>query len=75
MHHFESLPQRLKIHHYYRLLDASQEVRFSQLLDEIMQYAMAIDGIGVAGYETPLQKHARVRTVRRAERRLPGKKS
>lgn len=47
---FESLPQRLKIHHYYRLLDASQEVRFSQLLDEIMQYAMAIDGIGVAGF-------------------------
>ncbi|WP_105216161.1 protein kinase domain-containing protein [Pseudoalteromonas sp. T1lg22] len=47
---FESLAQRLKIHHYYRLLDASQEARFTQLLNEIMQYAMSIDGVGVAGF-------------------------
>ena len=47
---FESLAQRLKIHHYYRLLDASQEARFAQLLNEIMQYAMSIDGVGVAGF-------------------------
>ncbi|WP_105189744.1 protein kinase domain-containing protein [Pseudoalteromonas sp. T1lg48] len=47
---FESLPQRLKVHHYYRLLDASQEARFVQLLNEIMQYAMSIDGVGVAGF-------------------------
>ncbi|MEO2265937.1 protein kinase domain-containing protein [Pseudoalteromonas pernae] len=47
---FESLSQRLKIHHYYRLLDATQESRFRELLNEIMQYAMSIDGVGVAGF-------------------------
>ncbi len=47
---FESLSQRLKIHHYYRLLDATQESRFLELLNEIMQYAMSIDGVGVAGF-------------------------
>ncbi|MFY8274985.1 protein kinase domain-containing protein [Pseudoalteromonas sp. SSDWG2] len=47
---FESLEQRIKIHHYYRLLDASKELRFKELLNEIMQYAMSIDGVGVAGF-------------------------
>ncbi|WP_462158378.1 protein kinase domain-containing protein [Pseudoalteromonas sp. GB56] len=47
---FESLSQRLKIHHYYRLLDATQESKFSELLNEIMQYAMSIEGVGVAGF-------------------------
>ena len=28
---FEALPDRMKIHHYYRLLDASKEVQFKRL--------------------------------------------
>ncbi|MFC3031382.1 serine/threonine protein kinase [Pseudoalteromonas fenneropenaei] len=47
---FESLHNRLKIHHYYRLLDASKEAHFKSLLDRIMQYAMSIQDVGVAGF-------------------------
>lgn len=47
---FESLENRLKIHHYYRLLDASKELQFKTLLDRIMQYAMSIEDVGVAGF-------------------------
>ncbi|TMP41891.1 serine/threonine protein kinase [Pseudoalteromonas citrea] len=47
---FESLPNRLKIHHYYRLLDAEKEAQFELLLARIMQYAMSIDDVGVAGF-------------------------
>ncbi|NOU49443.1 phosphotransferase [Pseudoalteromonas sp. JBTF-M23] len=47
---FESLENRLKIHHYYRLLDASKEAQFKELLNRIMQYAMSIEDVGVAGF-------------------------
>ncbi|CCQ11980.1 Protein kinase [Pseudoalteromonas luteoviolacea B = ATCC 29581] len=47
---FESLEQRLKIHYYYRLLDASKERQFTDLLSRIMQYAMSITDVGVAGF-------------------------
>jgi non-specific serine/threonine protein kinase len=47
---FESVENRLKIHHYYRLLDASKESQFKALLEEIMQYALCIDNFGVAGF-------------------------
>lgn len=47
---FESLHHRLKIHHYYRLLDATKEHEFNLILDKIMQYAMSIEDVGVAGF-------------------------
>ncbi|KAF7786217.1 non-specific serine/threonine protein kinase [Pseudoalteromonas rubra] len=47
---FESLNDRLKIHHYYCLLDASKEREFKVLLTRIMQYAMSIQDFGVAGF-------------------------
>lgn len=47
---FESLENRLKIHHYYRLLDATKERQFKALLEKIMQYAMSINDVGVAGF-------------------------
>ncbi|WP_419148944.1 protein kinase domain-containing protein [Pseudoalteromonas 'SMAR'] len=47
---FESLQDRMKIHYYYRLLDASKEQQFQQLLTTIMQYAVSIQDYGVAGF-------------------------
>ncbi|MCK8102923.1 protein kinase domain-containing protein [Pseudoalteromonas sp. 2CM36K] len=47
---FEALPDRMKIHHYYRLLDASKEVQFKRLLNKLMQYAVNITDVGVAGF-------------------------
>ncbi|MCF2858007.1 serine/threonine protein kinase [Pseudoalteromonas sp. SMS1] len=47
---FESLSDRLKIHYYYRLLDAAQEEKFSSLLREIIQYTVSIQDYGVAGF-------------------------
>lgn len=47
---FESLQNRLKIHHYYRLLDPTKEKEFKALLEKIMQYALCIDDVGVAGF-------------------------
>ncbi|KZN57724.1 protein kinase domain-containing protein [Pseudoalteromonas luteoviolacea] len=47
---FESLSDRLKIHYYYRLLDAAQEEKFSALLREIIQYTVSIQDYGVAGF-------------------------
>nr|WP_247686870.1 serine/threonine protein kinase [Pseudoalteromonas luteoviolacea] len=47
---FESLSDRLKIHYYYRLLDAEQEATFAALLKEIIQYTVSIQDYGVAGF-------------------------
>lgn len=47
---FEAMPQVLKIHHYYRLLDASQEQEFQQLLTQIMAGVAQINGLGVSGF-------------------------
>ncbi len=47
---FESLPERLKIHYYYRLLDAGKEREFRLLLNKLMQYAVSITDVGVAGF-------------------------
>ena len=47
---FEALPDRLKIHHYYRLLDAIKEDEFRRLLNKLMQYAVNITDVGVAGF-------------------------
>ncbi|MDN3377929.1 MULTISPECIES: serine/threonine protein kinase [unclassified Pseudoalteromonas] len=47
---FEALPDRMKIHHYYRLLDANKEDEFKRLLNKLMQYAVSITDVGVAGF-------------------------
>ena len=47
---FEALPDRMKIHHYYRLLDESKELEFKRLLNKLMQYAVNITDVGVAGF-------------------------
>ncbi len=47
---FEALPDRMKIHHYYRLLDANKETEFKRLLNKLMQYAVGIIDVGVAGF-------------------------
>ncbi len=47
---FEALPDRMKIHHYYRLLDATKEDEFKRLLNKLMQYAVSITDVGVAGF-------------------------
>ena len=47
---FEALPDRMKIHHYYRLLDATKDVEFKRLLNKLMQYAVSITDVGVAGF-------------------------
>ncbi|KJY89205.1 serine/threonine protein kinase [Pseudoalteromonas piscicida] len=47
---FESLQDRMKIHYYYRLLDANKEAQFKALLTRIMQYAVSIQDYGVAGF-------------------------
>lgn len=47
---FEALPDRIKIHHYYRLLDATKEPEFKKLLNKLMQYAVNITDVGVAGF-------------------------
>nr|WP_211183561.1 serine/threonine protein kinase [Pseudoalteromonas arctica] len=47
---FEALPDRMKIHHYYRLLDGTKEAQFKRLLNKMMQYAVSITDVGVAGF-------------------------
>ncbi|CAM4293494.1 protein kinase domain-containing protein [Pseudoalteromonas ostreae] len=47
---FEALPDRMKIHHYYRLLDGTKEAQFKRLLNKLMQYAVSITDVGVAGF-------------------------
>ncbi|HBN89635.1 MAG TPA: serine/threonine protein kinase, partial [Rheinheimera sp.] len=56
---FEALPDRMKIHHYYRLLDASKEPEFKRLLSKLMQYAVSITDVGVAGFMKLPYKNAR----------------
>ena len=56
---FESLPERLKIHYDYRLLDITQEVLFKHLLENMMQEVMQINGVGIAGFMKLPYKNAR----------------
>ncbi|MDP4982766.1 protein kinase domain-containing protein [Pseudoalteromonas tunicata] len=46
----ESLPDRLKVHHYYRLLDPTKEQQFNSLLQKIMASIVTITDFGVAGF-------------------------
>lgn len=47
---FEVLPRNLKIHNYYRLLDASQEEAFRALLERILETVKDINGLGICGF-------------------------
>lgn len=47
---FEALPQHLKIHSYYRLLDPAREREFRTLLARILASVNQIEGLGVSGY-------------------------
>jgi non-specific serine/threonine protein kinase len=47
---FEVLPRNLKIHNYYRLLDASQEDRFREHLQRMLSAVSDIRGLGLRGF-------------------------
>ncbi|WFM69761.1 protein kinase [Halomonas sp. CKK8] len=47
---FEALPQHLKIHSHYRLLDPSREEEFRRRLDDILEAVGLIEGLGVSGF-------------------------
>ena len=47
---FEALPQHLKIHSYYRLLDPAKEHEFRTLLTSILASVSQIEGLGVSGF-------------------------
>ena len=47
---FEALPQHLKIHSYYRLLDPAKEHEFRTLLASILASVNQIEGLGVSGF-------------------------
>ncbi|OCQ22944.1 serine/threonine protein kinase [Pseudoalteromonas luteoviolacea] len=70
---FESLSDRLKIHYYYRLLDAEKEAQFSALLREIIQYTVSIQDYGVAGFMKLPYKNTREFSLcpRQSERFYP----
>ncbi|WP_129138721.1 protein kinase domain-containing protein [Modicisalibacter coralii] len=47
---FEALPNHLKIHSYYRLLDPPREAQFRACLDAMLAAVPLIRGLGVSGY-------------------------
>ncbi|MEX1216168.1 protein kinase [Saccharospirillum sp.] len=47
---FEVLPRNLKIHNYYRLLDASQEDKFRNHLNRMLAAVKDIQGLGLRGF-------------------------
>lgn len=47
---FEALPNHLKIHSYYRLLDPSREDEFRRRLEAILDAVGLIEGLGVSGF-------------------------
>lgn len=47
---FEALPNHLKIHSYYTLLDHSQEARFRSLLKEVLTLVPQINELGISGF-------------------------
>lgn len=70
---FEALPQHLKIHSYYRLLDPDREQEFSALLDQILDSVSQIEGLGVSGFMKMPYKDTRFFThlERQPERYYP----
>jgi non-specific serine/threonine protein kinase len=47
---FEALPQHLKIHSYYTLLDHSMELEFKSLLKDVIEFIPHIEGLGISGF-------------------------
>lgn len=47
---FEALPNHLKIHSYYTLLDHRLELEFKSLLKEIIEFIPTIQGLGISGF-------------------------
>lgn len=47
---FEALPNHLKIHSYYTLLDHSKESEFKGLLKDIISKVPQIEGLGISGF-------------------------
>ncbi|MBS3805007.1 MAG: protein kinase [Oleiphilaceae bacterium] len=47
---FEALPNHLKIHNHYHLLDPGREKEFRQRLDDILAAVGQIEGLGVSGF-------------------------
>ncbi|WP_346798335.1 serine/threonine protein kinase [Halomonas sp. Bachu 37] len=70
---FEALPNHLKIHSYYRLLDPAREEEFRHQLDTILEAIGAIEGLGVSGFMKMPYKDTRAFThmERQPERFYP----
>ncbi|MBE0403130.1 protein kinase domain-containing protein [Halomonas citrativorans] len=70
---FEALPQHLKIHSYYRLLDPAREREFQTLLTYILDAVNQIQGLGVSGFMKMPYKDTRFFThlERQPERYYP----
>jgi non-specific serine/threonine protein kinase len=70
---FEALPEHLKIHSYYRLLDAHKEAEFQRQLAVILAAVPDIEGLGVSGYMKMPYKDTRAFThlARQPERFYP----
>lgn len=47
---FEALPEHMKIHSYYTLLDHSMELEFKSLLKEVIEFIPQIEGLGISGF-------------------------
>ncbi|MGQ8363789.1 protein kinase domain-containing protein [Glaciecola sp. 1036] len=47
---FEALPNHLKIHNYYTLLDHTKENLFKSLLAKIISLVPTIEGLGISGF-------------------------
>lgn len=70
---FEALPEHLKIHSYYRLLDVHKEAEFQRQLAVILSAVPDIEGLGVSGYMKMPYKDTRAFThlARQPERFYP----
>ncbi|WP_051234094.1 protein kinase domain-containing protein [Halomonas halocynthiae] len=70
---FEVLPEHMKIHSYYRLLDPSREAEFHQCLRDILSAVGLIEGLGVSGFMKMPYKDVRFyhRILRQPERFYP----
>ncbi|MBB3229824.1 protein kinase domain-containing protein [Halomonas stenophila] len=70
---FEALPEHLKIHSQYRLLDPSREDEFRRRLDDILGAVGQIEGLGVSGFMKMPYKDTRffAHVARQPERFYP----
>ncbi|WP_245748717.1 hypothetical protein [Oceanisphaera psychrotolerans] len=57
---FEVTPRYMKLHSYYRLLDAAAEAEFAALLRQIVELIPTIDDQGVGGFMKLPHKNTRL---------------